>query len=120
MPPTCVVELIKDAPDAVGKVAGDSGAGPTLRVGEEGVGAEVVGADPQGVDRVLGLAPVARGEQRVGARRRVLKRHVGQERGDLIVGDEREGPLERREVSLDEVVRARGPADCEIGSCVSK
>ena len=126
MPSPSVIQLIEDAPDAVSEVTRDGGARPALGVGEETHDAEVVGADPQCVDRVIGpapreelrfspLAPAARlAEQRVGARLRVLPRQVGQERGDLVVGDGGEGRVDRRQLALDEFVRAGCSADCEV------
>ncbi len=103
VPPAGVVQGVVDVPDAVGEVAGDGDAGVALHVGQEAVAAEVVAADPQGVDgvvlrqarRPVGAAVAAAervspARERVGGPRRRggvrPRRQIGDERGHLVLG----------------------------------
>lgn len=54
MSPTSPIQSIKNTPHAVREVPRDGSVSPALGVCQEGADAEVVGADPEGVDGIFG------------------------------------------------------------------
>lgn len=98
-PAAGLVDGVEDGPDAVDKVA--DGLAGRLRVGQEGVKAQVVGADP---DRIHGVGGIAVGIQR-------LEGDIGLERGDLVVQDSGELPVHERGIPRHDLVGAYGTAD---------
>ena len=97
-----LVDGVEDSPDALGEVG--KGLAGMLIFCQEGITTEIIGSDPEGVDRVVG-GPV--GEDGP-------IRSIGDERRDLVIQNSWEVPVDGAEVPRDDLIGAGCTGDSVV------